>query len=199
MDGLDFAASVIHSLAWPGAVAVCVVVLKRPLGRALGSGLHRIKVSPGGLELEWEAASAEVTSSASAVAHAKEPGHGSPFAVEMLDLLSKSSPSAVLVAGWDRIGKALADIINGEPSGRPLGLSVEVLSRTALSRGLINEVQAKAVDALARLHRLTLLDPFPIDEARARDWIVLCDLVLYALITSDHYPQAIPRFDFGPT
>jgi hypothetical protein len=53
VDGLSFVAALVRSLAWPAAVVVAVVVLRRPLVRWLAVPPRRVKVGPGGVEAEW--------------------------------------------------------------------------------------------------------------------------------------------------
>ena len=43
---LAFIASLVHSLAWPAAIAVAVIVSRRPLGGALGRGVRRLRAGP---------------------------------------------------------------------------------------------------------------------------------------------------------
>ena len=47
MDGLSFVASLVRSLAWPAAVVVAVVVLRRPFVGWLAVPPRRVKVGTG--------------------------------------------------------------------------------------------------------------------------------------------------------
>ena len=46
MTRLAFIASLVHSLAWPAAIAVAVIVLRRRIGGALGRGVRRARAGP---------------------------------------------------------------------------------------------------------------------------------------------------------
>ena len=58
MNRLAFIASLEHSLAWPAAIAVAVIVLRRPIGGALGRGVRRRRAGP--VEVEFDQELAEV-------------------------------------------------------------------------------------------------------------------------------------------
>jgi hypothetical protein len=58
VNGLAFIASLVHSLAWPAAIAVAVIVLRRPIGVALGRGVRRLRAGP--VEVEFDQELAEV-------------------------------------------------------------------------------------------------------------------------------------------
>jgi hypothetical protein len=58
VNGLAFIASLVHSLAWPAAIAVAVIVSRRPIGGALGRGVRRLRAGP--VEVEFDQELAEV-------------------------------------------------------------------------------------------------------------------------------------------
>lgn len=53
MDGWQFAASVIGSLAWPAAVIGLAIVFRLPLRRLLSGDVRRWKAGPSGVEVEF--------------------------------------------------------------------------------------------------------------------------------------------------
>jgi hypothetical protein len=46
VNRLAFIAALVHLLAWPAAIAVAVIVSRRPLGGALGRGVRRARAGP---------------------------------------------------------------------------------------------------------------------------------------------------------
>jgi hypothetical protein len=53
-----FVASLVQSLAWPAGVLAVVIVLRKPIGVALGRGIRRVKAGP--VEVEFDQLQAEV-------------------------------------------------------------------------------------------------------------------------------------------
>ena len=160
MDGLSFVASLVRSLAWPGAVVIAVVVLRRPLVGWLAMPPRRLKVGPGGVEAEWSEQTARVVGSLTpkpgGAGAVPEPGEAAPeasdFAREMLALVDAASPIAAVEAH---------------------------------ARGLVNTANLDAVEGLGVMHTMAVLDTNRerLEPAKAREYVALAEAVLYALRT----------------
>jgi hypothetical protein len=186
VDGLSFVASLVRSLAWPAAVVVAVVVLRRPLVGWLAVPPRRVKVGPGGVEAEWAEQTARVVGSLTP----KETGtraapEASDFAREMLALVDTASPIAAVEASYQQVGQALADMVESAEPGAAAGLNVGQLARAAHARGLINSANLDAVEGLGVMHTMAVLDTNGerLEPARAREFVALAQAVLYALRT----------------
>ena len=193
MDGLSFVASLVRSLAWPGAVVIAVVVLRRPLVRWLAVPPRRVKVGPGGVEAEWSEQTARVVGSLTpkpgGAGAVPEPGEAAPeasdFAREMLALVDAASPIAAVEASYQQVGRALADMVEQAEPGAAAGLNVARLARAAHARGLVNTANLDAVEGLGVMHTMAVLDTNRerLEPAKAREYVALAEAVLYALRT----------------
>jgi hypothetical protein len=193
VDGLSFVASLVHSLAWPAAAVTGVVVLRRPLVGWLAVPPRRVKVGPGGVEAEWPEQAARVVESltakpvpAPAAAGAGEvPAglDGDGLGADMLALIDTASPIAAVEACYQRLGRVLAEMVEEAEPGAASGLNVSELARLAHARGVINATNLNAVEGLAVMHMLAILDGNGgrLEAARAREYVALTEGALYAL------------------
>jgi hypothetical protein len=198
VDGLSFVAALVRSLAWPAAVVVAVVVLRRPLVRWLAVPPRRVKVGPGGVEAEWSEQTARVVESLTPKRGGTEAPETSDFAREMLALVDTASPIAGVEASYQQVGRALADIIEEARPGAAAGLNVAQLVRAAHARGLIDTANLNAVEGLGVMHTMAVLDGNGerLEPARAREFVALAEAVLYALRTQarpDDKPATLGR------
>ncbi len=193
MDWLSFVASLVRSLAWPAAVVVAVVVLRRPLVGWLAVPPRRVKVGPGGVEAEWSEQTARVVESLTpkpgGTGEVPEPGAAVPeasdFAREMLTLVDTASPIAAVEASYQQVGRVLADMVETSEPGSAAGLNVGQLARAAHARGLISTANLSAVEGLGVMHTMAVLDTNGerLEPAKAREFVALAEAVLYALRT----------------
>jgi hypothetical protein len=184
MDGLSFVASLVRSLAWPGAVVIAVVMLRRPLVGWLAVPPRRVKVGPGGVEAEWPEQVARVVESLTPKSSGADAApEASDFAREMLALVDAASPIAAVEASYQQVGWALADMVESAEPGAAAGLNVAQLARAAHARGLINTANLDAVQGLGVMHTMAVLDGNGerLEPAKAREYVALTEGVLYAL------------------
>jgi hypothetical protein len=122
VDGLQFVSSIVASLAWPAAVVIIVVVLRRSIAGVLDGPVKLLKVGPGGVELEkWDRAAAEVRSEVgtppapgeeigpvrvteAGPAPEPEPAFGLR---EELQTIAEAAPRAAVVEAFGRIERQL--------------------------------------------------------------------------------------------
>jgi hypothetical protein len=176
---LAFMASLVHSLAWPTAVAVGVVVLRQPIGVALGRGVHRLRAGP--FEVEFDQELTAVRAELSGVAEdAKTGGVG---LVGELSRLVQVSPRVAILEAFTRVEIRLAEVLQEGSPGTWLapGLGL-MMAHTAHAHGLISDESLGAVQGLAVLRDLVVHAP-EIDPGaqRARDYIALADATLATL------------------
>jgi hypothetical protein len=178
VNGLAFVASLVHSLAWPAAVAVAVIVLRRPIGAALGRGVRRLRAGP--VEVEFDQELAEVRQELRRSPElAAEPRRVPDSLGEELAKLAEVSPRAAVLEAYARIEARLAELLAETDLPRVSG---RVLAPLARNRGLISDETATAVEGLSVLRNLAAHSPADdIGAERARDYLALADAVLYAM------------------
>jgi hypothetical protein len=181
VNGLAFIASLVHSLAWPAAVAVAVIVLRRPIGAALGRGVRRLRAGPVEVEFDQELAevreelrrSPELTAEPSALGNLGEE----------LARLAELSPRAAVLEAYIRIEVRLTELLADTGMDVPR-LTGRQLARLARNQGLISDETLAAIDGLSVLRNLAAHTPADdIGAKRARDYLALADAVLYAMRT----------------
>lgn len=178
---MAFVASLTHSLAWPAGAVVVVIVLRRPIGRALNRGVRRLKAGP--VEVEFDQELAEVREElrkSPELAAVEVPALAGRLSDDLARLAEISPRSAVMEA-FIRVEARLSELVEG--SNEPTRYrSARQMARLARDRGLISDETLTAVDGLAILRNLVAHSPSEeIDAERARNYLALADAVLFAL------------------
>lgn len=157
MNGMEFVASVISSLAWP-AVAVVAIVLFRTQFGGLIERLTSAK-APGGWEAEFERRAGEALEDAQAAAkdipepgEAGSAGAGAP-APELVTVTPGEDPTFSVIAAWERVGAAISSLaiaadIRVQTKYHP---GAYALSRRLHEAGVVN---ANFVDSVRELQSL---------------------------------------------
>lgn len=177
VNWMAFIASLVHSLAWPAAIAVVVIVLRRPIGAVLSRGVRRLRAGPVEVEFEQELAEvrAELRRSPELGAEPLVPRSLS----EELARLAEVSPRAAVLEAFARIEARLADLLAGTDAPRVGG---RALARLARDQELISDETVAAVEGLSVLRNLAAHSPTDeISVERARDYLALADAVLHAM------------------
>ncbi len=189
MGWQGFVASLVQSLAWPAGVMAVVIVLRKPIGVALGRGVRRVKAGP--VEVEFDQLQAEVREELArnpelAETQVPAPVGQAPAPVgslrEDLARLAEASPRAAVLAAYERIEARLVEMLDsvGAPSFSAVG--GRALARLARQHDLISDETLTAVEGLSILRDLTAHSPRDdIGVDRARDYLALADAVLYVL------------------
>lgn len=186
MGTLEFIASLVHSLAWPVAAVVAILILRAPLARALSGPVKRWKAGPSGVEVEYW----DETIEAVRVGLRHQPEVG-PVAAELpglddeLTRLVEVSPRAAVMEAFARIERVLSEMLAPEDAdgGRPVG-PVQ-LARVLRARGSINDETLNAVQGMAVLRNLAAHGADDVDTRRAAEFIALADAVLFSLRRPD--------------
>lgn len=184
VSGLEFVASLVRSLAWPAAMVVVVVMLRRPLIALLEAPLRRFKLGPAGFELEWAHAAGRVRGELPPVA-GPAPGEltGREFRQEMLRLAEDASPAAAVVASLGRVEDALRAMLTAAGVEAPKTANATELVRLARRHDLVDDPSVNAVEGLGVMHMLGVLDDGGrhLDLRRAEEFIALAEAVLFTL------------------
>ncbi len=196
MDGLQFVSSIVASLAWPAAVVIIVIVLRKSIAGVLDGPVKSLKVGPGGVELEkWDRAAAEVRSEVGPppapgeeigpvrVTEAGPPPEPEPaFGLrEELQSVAEAAPRAAVVEAFGRIERQLRSMVGLVVANAPLTMGGRALARLALEHGVINDETFKAIDGLSVMRNLAAHGADDLDATRALEYLDLADAVLYAM------------------
>jgi len=185
VDALQFVASLVSSLAWPLALVAIVLILRRPLTGLLG---RIVKARGYGIEAEFAEAQASVALATAAVAGIAS-GSARAFdatvrvresLVSTLADTAKEAPAAAVTIAYAEIEKAIRARIGEAAEGAKLSSSV--LVAMALGRGVISSETAEAVRGLTVLRNLAAHGD-EVDPAKALDYLMLADAVIYAIET----------------
>ena len=189
MNWLAFIASLVQSLAWPAAVVVIVVFLRKPIRAALSHALLR-RVKAGPVELEFDQLQAEVREELARspeLTEAQVPVPASQTAApasslrEELSPLAEVSPAAAVMEASRRIESRLTEMLDGSGEPPPRRLGIRGLARLARERGLISDETLAAIEGMSGLRNLVAHYRDDIGVDRARDYLALADAVMYAL------------------
>lgn len=180
MDWREFIASIVDSLAWPVAVVVLVVLLRARLAELLGSGpLRRLKLGPGGAELEWEQAVVEVAASSVRALPSQD---GLDDELDNLERMAERTPDAAMQQAFAVVERELLRVIDESKielvanDRRP-----HILIKSAYHGKLITKETGEALRGLVTLRDLAARDPQGVSREKAIDYLVLVRAVLYAL------------------
>jgi len=181
VNWLAFVASLVHSLAWPAGVLAVVIVLRKPIGVALGRGVRRLKAGP--VEVEFDQLQAEVREELARspeLAEAQVPALGVSLREELAGL-AEVSPRAAVLEAYQRIEARLAEMLAsaGVPPSSAMG--GRALARLARKHDLISDETLTAIEGLSVLRDLIAHVGGDISVDRARDYLTLADAALYVL------------------
>ena len=186
MDILSFIANVISSLAWPGMVILCVILLRKPIAeliplmRSLKFKDFEIDFGRRLEELEAEADEAELPSIPPPTTEAPEEPKRETDYWETIEGLSEVSPRAAISEAWRRVEWAIDDHF------RRLGLE-----RPRSYQGMLRALRAQErpiPPAMTLFQELRVLRnravharDFDIDPQRAIEFAQLADRIVASL------------------
>lgn len=191
MDWREFIASVIDSLAWPGAIAFAAWLLRGQLRQLLAAPLGTVKVTATGAELAWDrgigmiAASTAKASAESRPSREPPPaGHDVDAELDNLARLIEHSPSAALQQAFAIVERELRRLIDERGVELPPGVrGPDALVKAAFRAGAISKATCDALRGLIQLYNLAASDPSGtrVTPEKASEYLVLVRAVLYAL------------------
>ncbi len=189
MNGLQFVASLIGSLAWPALVLALVLVFRASLRNLLaGDGLvKRWKAGPSGLEVEFKEIIPEIRQDvqkdkvASRESAARVPNG---FREEMLEL-ARISPRAGILEAFSRVEAQLHRLLTeaAVSVNEFANASARTLAAEAAKKGLISDGSFTAIAGLSVLRNLAAhsREADSLSLERATEFIDLADAVLYTI------------------
>lgn len=150
MDWLTFLASIVGSLAWPGAVVAIVLILRRSLNKLL-PGLNRLKYKDLELEFGKQLAQAKVEIEAAPEVKQLPEGRRIDVArdVKYFSALAEISPRAAVLEAWLPFEVALSRIsekLGLMDRGRPL--QMPRLLDALVARGVLTPDESRAISRL---------------------------------------------------
>jgi hypothetical protein len=196
VDGFQFVSSIVASLAWPVAVVVIVIVLRKSIAGVLDGPVKSLKVGPGGVELEkWDRVATEVRGEVGApptegeavgpvrVTEAGPPPLPEPaFGLrEELQTVAEAAPRAAVVEAFGRVEGQLRSMVGRVDANASLKMGGRALARVGLEQSVINEETFNAIDGLSVMRNLAAHGTDDLDPARALEYLDLADAVLYAM------------------
>jgi hypothetical protein len=183
MSGFQFVIDFVSALAWPAALVVIVVFLRRPIVdilMQLASGLRRLR--SGQSDAEFDRIIGQVKAELTATVSA---GAQSPAAIPVLLRFAKTAdedPAAAITQGFGAVEAALRDLLGA--SGKLLPVSSgdpTAVARFARDQGLVPESIVRAVDGVVALRNMATSDPARVTRDHAAAFLALVDALLYAL------------------
>ena len=192
MNGLQFVASLIGSLAWPALVLVLVLVFRASLSTLLAGDVKRWKAGPAGLEVEFQEIIPGIREEVQKGRLQKErQGSHYPeaelprgFRAEMLEL-ARVSPRAAILESFARVEARLHKLLTdaGVSVNEFAGASGRSLADVAAKKGLITEGSLMAIAGLSVLRNLSAhaREADSLSLERATEFIDLADAVLYTI------------------
>jgi hypothetical protein len=183
MGWMELTASLVQSLAWPVAVVIAVIVLRKQLAGFLNRvGL----VNFGKLQAFFDRELDEARQGLGQAAPGRDysvsadiKGRGSLRAD--LEALADASPPASILEAFAQVEQALRQAMPDNPAASRLdGLQ---LAGLALNNAVINQETYRAIQGLSVLRNLAAHSPErdEIDSKRARKFAALADAVIYSI------------------
>lgn len=184
MDGMEFVASLVRSLAWPTAVVVIAVLFRSSIRSTLDGQIKRWKAGPAGVEIEyWEQTAAVARRQLPADADEQaEQTLGGGLAGE-LGPVAAAAPGAAVMEAFSRVERELRRITAGvEPAEQLERMGARQLAVVAQRHGRISPESLNAIDGLSVMRNLAAHGRAgELDETRALEFVHLADAVLFAL------------------
>lgn len=163
-------------------MVVVVLVLHAPLARALSGPVKRWKAGPSGVEVEyhWQETIEETRAELEQSPEAAQLLAAPPGLDDDLARLVEVSPRAAVMEAFARVEGGLRAAVGDDPGRRYV--SAGQLAKIAKQRGNISEETLRSIEGLVVLRNLAAHDRVAdLDAARAMEFVVLADAVLYAL------------------
>jgi hypothetical protein len=196
VSGLQFIVDLFDALAWPAAIVVVVVFLRRPLADILtqvAHGLRRLRAGQSDAEFDRVAsqAKAELTATVSGGA----PGPEAVPALLRFAALADDNPSAAFSQALGAVEAAMRELLGSSGKLVPVGTGdPAAVARFARDQGLAPESLVRAVDNVTTLRNIAVADPVRATREHAVTYLALVDALLFAIAAQrDRAITAQPR------
>jgi len=190
-----YTASLVHSLAWPVAAVVAVVILREQLQALLSRPMRRMKVGPVEVEWEEEVAAAKAALEAQPV-RITEAGPPPVTLTDSIGDLTDIAPMEAIQTAYERVRDVLLhmspepvpqsslSVLNVTVTGYP---SAAALARFVRERGRLNDVNVRAIETLTRL-RAHAAHTGGVTPQQAREFVDLADLIMFSITNGTYLP-----------
>jgi hypothetical protein len=178
MDGMTFVAALVRALAWPVAIIVCLIILRRPFQVLLG-GLKSIKYQD--LELSFDRQLSALRATAAAALPA--PTHEQPWSEQMKQLVFTSSEVAILET-WRRVENKIIDLARQKnlEAAPAVWVMPLVLGAFLLKEGHLSDVQYATFRDLKYLRdAIAHARSYAISASEALDYVDIAARLLNSL------------------
>ncbi|WP_165976056.1 DUF4145 domain-containing protein [Pseudomonas putida] len=161
MDWLQFFASIVGSLAWPGAAVASVFMLRTPLGKVVPL-IRTLKYKDWqidvGQELEAAREKVEGNSGDNAIAVPEEP-------TPAIRQLAQIDPRAAVLSAWAPVELALQEL-GRETGAYQIGVPLYVLVKRLHGQGVVDDGTYQVLERLRRIRNEAVhLNEISFDEA----------------------------------
>lgn len=177
---MQFVVDVVSALAWPIAIVVIVVFLRRPIVAILmqlASGLRRLRSGQSDAEFDRTVSQvkAELTATVSA---------GAPASLPVLlrfAAATEDDPAAAVSQAYGAVEAALRDLLGSAGKLVPVGSGdPTAIARFARDQALVPESIVRAVDGVVSLRNSVSSDPARVTRDHAEKFLALVDALLFA-------------------
>jgi hypothetical protein len=181
MSGMQFVVDFVSALAWPLAIVVIVIFLRRPIAdilMQLASGLRRLRSGQSDAEFDRVASQvkAELTATVSAA------GPGSLPVLLRFAAAADDDPAAAVAQGYGCVEAALRELLGSTGKLVPVGSGdPTAVARFARDQGLVPESIVRAVDGVVTLRNAAAADPPRVTRDQAVKFLALVDALLFAI------------------
>jgi hypothetical protein len=181
VDWKEFLASVIHSLAWPLAIAFVVYLLRKPLQQRLRE-LRRVRYRDAEAEFGDYVQDAELAATQAELPSPEPPTGELALSTELWPEIS-TAPRAAVIEAWLAVERELERL--AEQSGVDVTerrWSPEVLSTELEERGVIEPGLAQVIRDLHRARNVAAhVQPYTVERDEVVDYVKLAGRVRSAL------------------
>jgi hypothetical protein len=180
MSGFELIARLTDALAWPIAVVVGIVVLRKSIAELIARRPpNRVKAGP--FEVEWDRLLAETEKEVETELPASaDPKRHPAGVVDELAPAAEATPLAAVQEAYATIQRELRRVVGS--TGETANLGPVSLARRGERAGLINSETTRAVEGLSVMRNLAVHGgDRQITPERAREYLALTDGVLFAL------------------
>jgi hypothetical protein len=179
MHWMELVSSLVHSLAWPAAAVLLVLVLRAPISRMLSEVvLRRLKAGP--VEIKWDRKLEEVKTgleeeksglSRDGLPSVEEPGERLDF-IRDIATIAEVSPWAAVMESYLRLEMELRRLL--PPSSKPGETStLSGLIRASVKAGRLTPRDEKILHELITLRNIAVHGGFEIEKERALEYAEL--------------------------
>lgn len=186
MDTKQFIASLVSSLAWPGAVVCIAFVFRAQLKTLLTDRLRHLEAGPLKADFDQVGSKVEKTLDEAGIpvpAHAEAPG---------LANLAAEVPEMFIVEAFKLVEQELRQALEATGEKPPDSAGAIHLTQLAASRGLISPLTVNAIEGITAMRNLAVHGPRrEITTKQVDEYLALVESVMFAI------RQNIKRYEAG--